>query len=125
MNHADANAVKITEYPFTEKPWGSEKLVVATDKYAFKIICMNKGVRSSLQAHEFKLETIYVMSGSVELELAEGEGGSTFCIYNPGESYTVHPGVRHRVHVLEDAVLHEVSTPELDDVIRFEDDFGR
>jgi len=125
MNPADANDVRTVEYAITEKPWGREQLIVVTEKYAFKRIHMKKGVRSSLQAHERKLETIYVVSGRIELELIDDNGVSTTCMYRPDESYTLLPGIKHRVSALDDTLMDEVSTPQLDDVIRFEDDFGR
>ena len=108
-----------------EKPWGKEVLITVNDKYAFKEILMNKGTRSSLQSHDFKLETIFIVSGKIELEKRTVFGEKTFKIYCSEESYTIKPKEIHRVTVLEDSRLLEVSTPELDDVIRHEDDHGR
>jgi len=108
----------------TIKPWGKEILLECNSKYVIKEIWMNKGLRSSLQKHEEKLESILVLSGKIELEIKE-DGSSYFKKYNPGDHYTLVPGTFHRVKVLEDSKLIEVSTPELKDVIRIEDDFGR
>ena len=109
----------------TKKPWGREVLITVNEKYAFKEIIMNKGTRSSLQSHNYKLETIYVVSGKIKLETFSEDGMPTFKEYGPEESYTILPGKKHRVEVLEDSRLFEVSTPELDDVVRYDDDFGR
>ncbi len=116
---------RISEYPVTDKPWGREILVEHNESYAFKEIQMIKGTRSSLQSHRKKLETIFVVSGKLELEIVPEDGESLFEIYSRGEAYTLPPGTKHRVKVLEDCCLFEVSTPELDDIIRHKDDFGR
>ena len=109
----------------TEKPWGKEILAVVNDKYALKEIHMIKDTRSSLQSHTQKQETIWVLSGKIELELKDDNGTVIKRTFKEGEGYTVPPGLIHRVKVIEDAVLIEVSTPELQDVIRHEDDYGR
>jgi mannose-6-phosphate isomerase len=113
------------EYSVAQKPWGKELLVEHNEKYAFKEIIMSKGTRSSLQSHQFKLETIYVVEGCIQLNI-EGKDSQTIeQIFHPNESYTIPPSVKHRVIVLEDARLFEVSTPELDDLIRHSDDYNR
>ncbi|MBF0372117.1 MAG: cupin domain-containing protein [Alphaproteobacteria bacterium] len=109
----------------TVKPWGKEILVAHTDRYALKDIHMVAGTRSSLQSHARKLETILVIQGRISLERGPAVGELETVIYGPGESYTLRPGVIHRVTVIEDARLVEASTPELDDVIRHADDYGR
>lgn len=109
----------------TEKPWGHELLVECTDKYALKEIFIKKGTRSSLQSHNKKLETIFVISGSLELEMVDDRKRVSKEIYKTGEAYTIRPGLIHRVLAVEDVRVVEVSTPELDDVIRYQDDFGR
>ncbi len=87
---------------------------------------MVAGTRSSLQSHNFKLETILVMSGEIELETRDSEQSqSKLEIYGPGEAYTIPAGLLHRVRVIKDCQLIEVSTPELDDIVRHQDDFGR
>ena len=108
----------------TIKPWGKEILIEHNSKYAIKEIWMNKGSRSSLQRHNLKLESILVLSGKIELEVKKN-GESSFRKYSAGEYYTLIPETIHRVEVLENCRLIEVSTPELDDVIRLEDDFNR
>jgi len=107
-----------------DKPWGREVWIALTDRYAFKRIEFNKGSRSSLQYHNVKCEHIYVQSGLARFD--EEIGG---CVvkndYGPGSVIHNPAGKVHRVEALEDVVLYEVSTPELDDVVRVEDDYDR
>ena len=117
--------VRRNSMPRTEKPWGHELLVECTDKYALKEILIKKGTRSSLQSHVKKLETIFVISGSLELQTVDEHKLESKEIYRAGEAYTIRPGLIHRVLAVEDVRVIEVSTPELDDVIRYDDDFGR
>lgn len=109
----------------TEKPWGKEILIAHNDCYALKDIHMIAGTRSSLQSHQKKTETILVVSGRIRLEHQPPGEAMSVREYGASESYDVAPGTLHRVTVLEDARLIEVSTPELDDVIRHQDDYGR
>lgn len=104
----------------TGKPWGSERLLEHTDKYALKQIFIRKGYRTSLQKHVQKCETNYIKSGYIRLEL-----DNSFELLEPGKHFTVHPGQVHRITALDDTIIIECSTPELDDVIRLEDDYGR
>jgi mannose-6-phosphate isomerase len=107
-----------------EKPWGREIWIAHTDKYALKIIEFKKGSRSSLQYHNFKSEHIYVDSGLLKAE-EEIDGRLISTEYGPGD-VIFNPAVKkHRIEALEDVRLIEVSTPELDDVVRVEDDYGR
>ncbi len=116
---------KITTFITTQKPWGKEVLIDKNTKFAFKEIYMIKGARSSLQAHEKKLETMFIVSGIIELEIVDKHGNNSLEIFKKNEAYTISPRTKHRVKVLEDCRLFEVSTPELNDVIRYDDDFGR
>jgi mannose-6-phosphate isomerase len=125
QSHASNAPIRIHAMKHVEKPWGSELLVAETPKYALKDIRLNKGTRSSLQSHVRKLETILVMDGSIELETWNANGERLCEAYQSGQAYTIPPGTRHRVSASEDCRLIEVSTPDLDDVIRHEDDFGR
>jgi mannose-6-phosphate isomerase-like protein (cupin superfamily) len=109
----------------TEKPWGYELLIVANERYALKDIFIKAGTRSSLQYHTKKLETILLLSGRLTLEWGPGVGAYEQKDYAAGESYSVPPGTHHRVTALEDTRLIEVSTPDLDDVVRVQDDYGR
>ena len=83
---------------------------------------MKQGTRCSLQSHEYKCETLYIDSGVIELEIVDKQGSSTFETFEKDDAYTIMPGTIHRVKVIEDCRLFEVSTPELDDVIRIMDD---
>ena len=109
----------------TEKPWGYELLFALTDKYAGKMLYVKQGHRLSLQYHEKKEETLYVYEGKVLIEI-EGENGELVQKeMNAGDSFHVSPMTKHRMKAIEDTMFFEVSTPELDDVVRLSDDYGR
>jgi mannose-6-phosphate isomerase-like protein (cupin superfamily) len=108
-----------------DKPWGHELIWVLTDRYCGKVIAIDAGRRLSLQYHERKDESVYVMTGRLRLHLEDETGAMTIRELGPGESARVPVGRRHRFEAVEAVELIEVSTPELDDVIRVEDDFGR
>ena len=108
-----------------EKPWGHELLWAQTDRYVGKILHIAAGESLSLQYHEVKDETIMVVAGRIELEhYAEGEP-PTKTILEPMQPFHITPHLRHRMVALEDTDIVEVSTPELDDVVRLEDRYGR
>ena len=96
-----------------------------TDRYAGKILHISKGEALSLQYHERKDEYQYVIKGSVDIELGEGEGTLTTRRMAAGDTLHIPPGTRHRLTALEDTDIFEVSTPEIDDVVRLEDRYGR
>lgn len=102
------------------KPWGREIWYAHQAAYAGKILEVNQGHALSLQKHERKHETMYLQSGRLLFHLDGVEFELT-----PGECLTIRPGQIHRLTALEDSVILEVSTPELDDVIRLEDRYGR
>ena len=107
------------------KPWGNEKIWAKTERYVGKVLTINPGEKLSRQYHEIKDETIYVMDGVLVLELGEGDSIEKL-IMRPGASYHVKPGTIHRFAAPSDGCkLMEVSTPELDDVVRLEDAYGR
>jgi mannose-6-phosphate isomerase len=108
-----------------DKPWGHELIWVLTDRYVGKVIVIETGRRLSLQYHERKDESIYVLSGRLRLHLEDDGGSMTVRELGPGESARVPVGRRHRFEAVDRVELVEVSTPELDDVVRLEDDFGR
>jgi mannose-6-phosphate isomerase-like protein (cupin superfamily) len=108
-----------------EKPWGREIWVAHTDKYAFKIIEIKQGTRSSLQYHVKKHEHLYVDRGVLQIEWENEQAQMETLILRAGEAIENKPGRRHRATALEDLRLLEVSTPELDDVVRVEDDYRR
>ena len=110
-----------TETPKTvEKPWGRELWYAHEDRYAGKILFVNRGHALSLQKHERKQETMYLRKGRLLYHL----NGQEFEM-GTGECITVRPGDVHRIEALEDSEILEVSTPELDDVVRLEDRYGR
>ena len=108
------------------KPWGHELVFAETERYAGKILQLESGQSLSLQYHERKDETLYVLKGVLSLSV-DVEGEMTELSLNPGDAYRIRPGVRHRLRApgQEPCVLVEVSTPELDDVVRLEDVYGR
>jgi mannose-6-phosphate isomerase-like protein (cupin superfamily) len=108
-----------------EKPWGRELWIAHTDKYAFKIIEVRQGTRSSLQYHVQKHEHLYVDRGLLQIEWENDAGQMETLVLRPGDVIENKPGRKHRVTALEDVRLLEVSTPELDDVVRVEDDYDR
>lgn len=113
-----------------EKPWGYELVFAHTDRYVGKILHVNPGEALSLQYHERKDETLYLAAGSVELQVQEngdgGDGGLVSRWLRLGEAYHIPTLTRHRMVAGPDGCdLVEVSTPELDDVVRLEDRYGR
>jgi len=108
-----------------EKPWGHEDIWAEQPRYVGKILSIRAGKRLSLQYHNVKDETILVLRGTLELELEDEGGQLQSHKLQTGESRHIPPGRRHRFGAVEDCELVEVSTPELDDVVRVEDDFGR
>lgn len=107
-----------------DKPWGYEIRFICTDRYAGKLLFIKAGAQLSLQYHERKDEAFYVQSGTLELVLGRGKDQRVERL-GPGSARHITPGTVHRFRGVTDCLLFEVSTPELDDVIRIEDDFGR
>ena len=108
-----------------EKPWGKEEVIEINDKYMMKKLTMLKGHRCSLQLHNHKKETIYVLSGQLRIISGPDQDNLTGKIYTEGESITIAPGVVHRMEGVEDSIYLEASTPEMDDVVRLVDDYER
>ena len=108
-----------------DKPWGNELIWAVTDRYVGKILHIKAGEALSLQYHRVKDETIMVLSGRMQLVyFAEGEAPKSREL-GPREPFHVTPGLRHRMIAIEDTDVLEVSTTELDDVVRLEDRYGR
>mgnify|MGYP003674394500 CR=1 FL=1 len=107
------------------KPWGKEEWLELNDKYCYKRIYINSGHKTSYQYHDFKRETNYLISGQAEIWLENDEGVVEKFIMNAGEYFNVTPPKKHRVIAITDIILQEVSTPEVDDVIRIDDDTNR
>ena len=109
-----------------EKPWGYELIWALTDVYCGKLVFVRAGHSLSLQFHRVKDEAWLVQSGRAKLEI--GEAGETALheeVITAGAAFHFEPGTVHRVTALEDTTILEVSTPELDDVVRLEDAYGR
>jgi mannose-6-phosphate isomerase-like protein (cupin superfamily) len=107
-----------------EKPWGYELIWAHTERYVGKLLHITQGHKLSLQYHRQKDETIHVQSGRLLLVVDEG-AGLTEIELKPGQSYHIRPLTKHRMAALTDCDVLEVSTPELDDVVRLEDAYGR
>ena len=114
----------MSEIPRVEKPWGYELHWARTDRYVGKLIHVNKGHALSLQYHNHKDETIFLQSGKLLFEI-EIDGQLTKREMLPGERVHVTPKTVHRMTAIEDSDIFEVSTPELHDVVRLEDRYGR
>jgi mannose-6-phosphate isomerase-like protein (cupin superfamily) len=108
-----------------DKPWGHELWYALTDRYAGKILHVRAGHRLSLQYHEHKDESSYVLRGRVLLVRGITAEALTERELGPGDTWRTRPGEIHTIEALEDADVLEVSTPELDDVVRLEDGYGR
>ncbi len=108
-----------------DKPWGHELIWAQTDRYVGKILHIRAGEALSLQFHRQKDETIMVLSGRMQLtHFIEGQEPSTHELA-PREPFHITPGMRHRMVALEDTDVLEVSTSEIEDVVRLEDRYGR
>ena len=113
-----------TEIPRVEKPWGYELHWAKTDRYVGKLIHVAKGHALCLQYHNLKDETIYLQSGRLLFEI-EVNGTLEKRDMFPGERVHITPRTVHRMTAIEDSDIFEVSTPELQDVVRLEDRYGR
>ena len=113
------------EATVVNKPWGHELIWAKTDRYVGKILHVRAGEALSLQYHRVKDETIMVLSGRMELEFFAEDAQPHVRELAPREPFHVTPGLRHRMIAIEDTDVLEVSTTELDDVVRLEDRYGR
>ena len=108
-----------------DKPWGHELIWAKTERYVGKVLHIRAGEALSLQYHNKKDETVMVWAGRMRFEhFAEGQPPQHTDL-GPGEAFHVTPGLRHRMIAIEDTDVLEVSTTELDDVVRLEDRYGR
>lgn len=107
------------------KPWGKEIWFANQPGYVGKILFINKGHRYSLQYHERKIETQYVLKGICKFLIGESEDALEEIILNPGDKLDVYPGMIHRAEAIEDVEILEVSSNDLDDVVKLADDYGR
>jgi len=112
---------KIATKGITVKPWGSEILIEHNDHYIIKILCVKSGHRLSLQYHEKKHETMYILNGNAEVELGDEK---TSC--SQGQFIVISPMTKHRVKAISGLTILEMSSPLDDnDIVRLEDDYGR
>ena len=115
----------LVEVKRVEKPWGHELIWAHSDRYVGKILHINAGESLSLQYHEKKDETIHVLRGEMVFQVGESEDDLQRVALEEGMSFRVRPGTRHRMTAVTDCDLLEASTPEIDDVVRLEDRYGR
>jgi mannose-6-phosphate isomerase-like protein (cupin superfamily) len=108
-----------------EKPWGYELIWAEAERYVGKLLFVRAGQALSLQYHEVKDESWLVQEGRASLELGEVGGDLTTFEIAPGDAFRYRPGTVHRITAIEDTLILEVSTPQLDDVVRLADLYGR
>ena len=109
-----------------EKPWGHELIWAEAEQYVGKVLFVKAGASLSLHFHRQKDESWLVHAGRAKVEL--GSAGDALLgaeVVGPGAAFRFRPGTVHRVTALEDTTILEVSTPQLDDVVRLEDRYGR
>ena len=122
---SDRPKIKRAEESRVDKPWGYEIRWAVTGRYLGKILHVNKGEALSLQYHERKDEWLLVNEGAIDMETGGLEGELEKVRMRKGDSVHLPPRTRHRITAVEDADICEVSTPEVDDVVRLEDRYGR
>src|SRR2546426_483639 len=108
-----------------EKPWGHEIIWAEAERYVGKVLHIKAGHKLSLQYHVKKDETVMVWKGRMEFEHLEDGAPPRKTVLEPGQAFRITPGLRHRMMAIEDTDVFEVSTPELDDVVRLQDAYGR
>lgn len=113
------------EARFVEKPWGREEIFAETEKYVGKILYIRKGEALSLQYHERKTETLRLLDGTLEISTGLKIDELATHRMKAGDVIHIEPGLLHRMIGVTDCSILEVSTPELDDVVRLEDRYGR
>ena len=110
---------------FVHKPWGHEEIFAETDAYAGKLLVVKSGECLSLQYHETKEETLRILEGSVVFFTGMEVDRLERVQLEPGDVFHIPPGLIHRMEALTDCTLLEVSTADLDDVVRLADRYGR
>jgi len=108
-----------------DKPWGYEIIWAHTGRYVGKILHIDAGQALSYQFHRVKEETIYVLAGTLRIHWSEDDSAPRVEDLGPGSVFHIRTGLRHRFEATGDVDLLEASTPELDDVVRLEDRYGR
>jgi mannose-6-phosphate isomerase len=113
-----------SEVKHVPKPWGHETIWAHTDRYVGKILHIKAGHALSVQYHERKDETVYLLSGELTYWVQQ-DGAMKDMKLRQGESFRITPGTIHYMEAVTDVDVLEASTPELDDVVRLEDRYGR
>ena len=108
-----------------DKPWGYEVWLEMNEFFALKLIHFKQGNRCSLQLHNRKIESVYVISGEAEVFLEDDDGVLQSKIYGPGSGLSVPLNKKHRVYAKTDFTIIEAQSPHLNDIIRFQDDTNR
>ena len=108
-----------------DKPWGHELIWAETDRYVGKILHVKAGHALSLQYHERKDETIHLLHGAMRFQVGTSVENLADVDLAEGQSYRITPGTVHRMVAITDVDILEASTPDLDDVVRLEDRYGR
>ena len=114
--------VKVVKVP---KPWGHETIWAQSDRYVGKVLHINAGQELSVQYHNKKDETVYLLSGEISYRVKSDSGALEDVRLKLGESFRITPGIVHQMVAVTDCDVLEVSTPELDDVVRISDKYGR
>lgn len=122
---ADAEQARPLQPRRVDKPWGYEVIWAHTDLYVGKLLFVKSGEALSLQFHEEKDETLYLLDGELEMEVGPGLDSLRPTTLEAGGSIRIRPGTLHRITAVTDCRILEASTSELDDVVRVEDRYGR
>lgn len=112
-------------YKLIEKPWGKEEILELNNNYMLKRLTMTEGCRCSLQYHNNKCETIYVLSGELKISIGNSKEILVNKIYKQNEFVTIEPLQIHRMEAIKTCVYLEASTPDTDDTVRIDDDYKR
>ena len=124
--HYNENDAKVVMKPWGRAVWinfrKGENVGDKVKKYIMKKLYIKKGTKTSFQYHQFKIETNFLIEGSVEAWFEDKKGHIDVKVLSAGEIWSIPAGIKHRIVTLEDIILIESSTPEVDDVIRIEDD---
>jgi mannose-6-phosphate isomerase len=108
-----------------DKPWGYERHLEINDNYVVKELFMKEGNSCSLQLHEIKHETFYLIRGKLKFYVGHDIDNLEVHLLQPGDHFTIEPNVIHRMEAVVDSLYIEASTNQLDDVVRLEDKYGR
>jgi mannose-6-phosphate isomerase len=108
-----------------DKPWGHELIWAETERYVGKVLHVKAGHSLSLQYHERKDETIHLLKGTMRFLAGPSVEATLDVALTEGQSFRIRPGTVHRMEAITDVDILEVSTPDLDDVVRLDDRYGR